>query len=101
MEQRKLDNLKLKSVGVLITQPSESFKVEIQSVRAVTNIDDDVIRRTVKDKVVLTEEEMDQLYPTDDMSNVFSRAAETEAKSEQSNKANSTKDLKDLTNNMT
>jgi hypothetical protein len=80
MEQRKLDNLKLKSVGVLITQPGEDFKIEIQSLKAVTEMDDDVLTRTVRNKVVLTDEEMDELYPTDDMSNVFTRTAEAEQK---------------------
>ena len=65
MEQRRLDNLRLRSVGVLMTVPGEPFLVEIGSLRAVAHIDDTIIRNTVRDKVQLTDTEMDQLYPSE------------------------------------
>ena len=63
IEQRMLDNLKLKSVGILCTIPNEHIVIDIASIKAVNEIDDTLVLHTRKDSVTLSDEELDVLYP--------------------------------------
>ena len=64
IEQRELDNLRLKSIGILYTIPNEPFSIEIQSIKAIQEIESYVLHKTKQENVILTDEDLDKLYPS-------------------------------------